>query len=122
MVELVVPNAESAMESRLRILLIEAGLPAPEVQVNLYSANGEFLARADLFYKDAGLVIEYDGGTHKHSVAEDNRRQNGLVNAGYTPLRFHLIGRPRKPTWRRRPGPGGTGAAGSLTSERRRWN
>ncbi|TMF87239.1 MAG: DUF559 domain-containing protein [Chloroflexi bacterium] len=98
MVELVAPNAESAMESRLRILLVEAGLPAPEVQVKLYAADGEFLARADLFYRDAGLVIEYDGETHKHTVAEDNRRQNGLVNAGYTPLRFtasDVLGNPR---------------------------
>lgn len=88
MVELVAPEAESPMESRLRILLLEAGLPPPEVQVNLYAADGEWLARADLFYRDAALIIEYDGETHQHTVAEDNRRQNRVVNAGYTLLRF----------------------------------
>jgi very-short-patch-repair endonuclease len=35
-----------------------------------------------------GLAIEYDGGTHRDSLASDNRRQNRLVDAGYRVLRF----------------------------------
>ncbi|HEX6351211.1 MAG TPA: DUF559 domain-containing protein [Candidatus Dormibacteraeota bacterium] len=88
MVELVVPEAESPMESRLRILLVEAGLPRPSVQVNLYDEQGDRLARADLYYPVRRLVIEYDGGTHTTTLREDNRRHNRLIAAGYTPLRF----------------------------------
>ncbi|MEA2656632.1 MAG: hypothetical protein QOI23_1997, partial [Chloroflexota bacterium] len=31
---------------------------------------------------------EYDGSTHRNRMVEDNRRQNGLVGAGYRLLRF----------------------------------
>jgi hypothetical protein len=31
----------------------------------------------------ARLCIEYDGGTHRESLAADNQRQNRLVGAGY---------------------------------------
>jgi very-short-patch-repair endonuclease len=80
--------AESPMETRLRWMLLEAGLPRPEVQTNLHDAEGNFIARADLYYPAARLVIEYDGSTHKTSLAEDNQRQNRLVQAGYRLLRF----------------------------------
>ena len=41
-----------------------------------------------LYYPDHRLVIEYDGATHKESLAADHRRQNLLIRAGYTVLRF----------------------------------
>jgi very-short-patch-repair endonuclease len=34
------------------------------------------------------LALEYDGGTHRSTLAEDNRRQNRLVDAGIRLLRF----------------------------------
>jgi len=73
------------MESRLRMILVLAGLPRPRVQVSL---GDPFIARADLFYPDQKLVIEYDGATHRDSLVADNRRQNRLVDAGYRVLRF----------------------------------
>jgi len=82
------PLAESPMESRLRMLLVLSGLPRPEAQVSLHDDSGRFLGRADLYYPDHRLVIEYDGGTHRTSLVEDNRRQNLLINAGYRVLRF----------------------------------
>ena len=80
--------AESPMETRLRWLLIQAGLPKPDVQTNLRDAASHFVARADLYYPAARLVIEYDGGNHRERLVEDDRRQNLLVNAGYRLLRF----------------------------------
>jgi very-short-patch-repair endonuclease len=35
-----------------------------------------------------GWRLEYDGATHRESLAADNRRQNRLINAGYRLLRF----------------------------------
>ncbi|HEX6548949.1 MAG TPA: DUF559 domain-containing protein [Candidatus Dormibacteraeota bacterium] len=96
-VDLVEPLAQSAMESRLRLRLVLAGLPAPQAQVALTDANGLFLGRADLYYADARLVIEYDGGNHRTRLVEDNRRQNRLLNAGYRMLRFtaaDVLGNP----------------------------
>jgi very-short-patch-repair endonuclease len=79
---------ESVMETRLRMLLVLAGLPHPKVQVSLRDDLGLFLARPDLYYPDARLVIEYEGATHRESLAADNRRQNRLIDAGYRLLRF----------------------------------
>jgi very-short-patch-repair endonuclease len=45
-------------------------------------------ARADLYYPQARLVVEYDGGNHRERLAEDDQRQNLLVSAGYQVLRF----------------------------------
>ncbi len=44
--------------------------------------------RPDLYYPSHRLGIEYDGGTHRTSLVEDNRRQNRLGNAGIRLLRF----------------------------------
>jgi very-short-patch-repair endonuclease len=76
------------METRLRWLLIQRGLPRPEVQVNLRDEKKRFLGRADLYYPAARLVVEYDGGNHRDRLVEDDRRQNLLVNAGFRLLRF----------------------------------
>lgn len=86
--DLAEPASESAMETRLRMLLIGAGLPRPQAQVALYDDQGGFLARTDLYYPDHRLALEYDGGTHRESLVEDNRRQNRLLRAGYRLLRF----------------------------------
>ncbi|HKB34137.1 MAG TPA: DUF559 domain-containing protein [Candidatus Dormibacteraeota bacterium] len=87
-VDLAEPKAESAMESRLRMLLVLARLPRPEVQVSVHDEEGRFLARPDLLYRRQRLAIEFDGGNHRDRLVDDNRRQNGLVGAGYRLLRF----------------------------------
>lgn len=45
-VELADPAAESAMETRLRVLLVLGGLPRPRAQVRLHDERGRFLGRA----------------------------------------------------------------------------
>lgn len=87
-VALASPRPESPMETRLRLLLVSAGLPIPDLQVDLHDDHGQFLGRADLYYPAAGLVIEFDGQNHRDRMVADARRQNALVNAGYSVLRF----------------------------------
>ena len=85
------------METRLRWLMLQAGLPRPTVQANLRDGAARFVGRVDLYYPDARLVLEYVGGNHRERLVEDNRRQNALVNAGYRLLRFtaaDIHGRP----------------------------
>jgi very-short-patch-repair endonuclease len=82
------PAAESPMESRLRMLLVMGGLPQPQTQVPLYDSKHRFLGRPDLYYPSHRLGLEYDGGTHRTSMVEDNRRQNRLLAAGFRLLRF----------------------------------
>lgn len=87
-IDFIEPATESPMETRLRMLLVLAGLPRPEVQVSLYDESGSFLGRLDLYYPNKRLAVEYDGATHRDSLTSDNRRQNRLVDAGYRLLRF----------------------------------
>jgi very-short-patch-repair endonuclease len=87
-VDLAEPKAESAMETRLRMLLVLAGLPRPEVQVSIHDDQGRFVGRPDLLYRLQRLAIEYDGANHRDRLVDDNRRQNGLVGAGLRLLRF----------------------------------
>ncbi len=82
------PASESVMETRLRLLLVQAGLPRPKIQVTLRDDAGAFIARPDLYYPGARLAIEYDGTVHRESLVSDNRRQNRIVDAGYRILRF----------------------------------
>jgi hypothetical protein len=82
------PDTESPMETRLRLLLVQAGLPKPQVQISLYDGTGTFLGRPDLYYPMHRLCIEYDGSVHRDSLVGDNRRQNRLLDAGYRMLRF----------------------------------
>lgn len=80
--------AQSPMETRLRWLLLESGLPRPQTQVELRDSDNHFVGRADIYYPAARLVIEYDGVNHRERLIEDDRRQNLLLNAGFKLLRF----------------------------------
>lgn len=79
------------METRLRWLLLSAGLPRPRVQADLHNAQKRLIARADLFYPEARLVIEFDGGNHRERLVSDDRRQNLLTGAGFRVLRFTAV-------------------------------
>lgn len=84
------PRSESRMESVLRWVLIGGGLPAPDLQFVVKDANGSFVARVDLAYPELRIAIEFDGAVHREAdvFARDLRRQNRLVAAGWTVLRF----------------------------------
>jgi very-short-patch-repair endonuclease len=86
--------AESPMETRLRWTLLQAGLPRPQVQTELRDSEGRFLGRADLYYPQSRLVIEYDGANHRDRLVEDDRRQNTLLTAGFRLLRFTAADQP----------------------------
>jgi hypothetical protein len=87
-VDLAEPEAESPMETRLRMILTLAGLPRPEVQGSIHDDQGHPLGRPDLLYRVQRLGIEFDGGNRRDRLVDDNRRQNGLIRAGYRLLRF----------------------------------
>ncbi|WP_245160482.1 type IV toxin-antitoxin system AbiEi family antitoxin domain-containing protein [Blastococcus sp. CT_GayMR20] len=53
-------RAESPLETEGRLALLAAGLPTPELQVELHNAHG-FVARVDAWYEDAALALEFDG-------------------------------------------------------------
>jgi len=82
------PKTESRMETLLRLVVVQSGLPAPEAQVEIYDDSGDLVARVDFYYRRQRLALEYDGAIHKDQLAEDNRRQNRLMKLGIRLLRF----------------------------------
>jgi hypothetical protein len=82
--ELADAHAQSPQETRLRLLLVSAGLPAPVTQFRVFDDVG-FVARPDLAYPDLRIAIEYDGLWHGESTAflADRRRLNRLQAAGW---------------------------------------
>ena len=92
------PLAGSPMESVLRWLLHEAGIPAPVLQYRIVASNGSW-AEADMAWPEQRLVVEFDGDVHRERdvFVRDLRRQNRLVLGEWTVLRYSsadVLGRP----------------------------
>lgn len=64
---LVRAGVDSAMETRVRLLIVLAGLPEPEVDHRVHDHDGTLLRRYDLSYLPYRLIIEYDGRQHAES-------------------------------------------------------
>ncbi|MGV9792769.1 hypothetical protein [Gordonia sp. NPDC003422] len=64
-------KAESVLETRSRMTFVDAGLPMPELQVDLFNIFGEWIARVDFLWRKHGLVGECDG--YKKYNGEDGR-------------------------------------------------
>lgn len=79
-------RSRSPAECRLRLVWeVDAGLPRPLVNRDVFDLTGRRICVADLFDPEAGLVVEYDGAEHRkvlrHSrdVAREERcRAAGL--------------------------------------------
>lgn len=80
------PLSESPMETRLRHLLVAAGLPRPTAQHVVRDPSGGFVARLDLAYLGCRLAIEYDGAFHWDQRREDDRRRDAVRDLGWTVL------------------------------------
>jgi very-short-patch-repair endonuclease len=89
------------MESVLRWIAIEAGLPLPVLQYEVRDEAGVLLGRADMAWPEQKVLVEFDGDLHRERsvFVNDLRRQNRLVAAGWTVLRFSsadVLGRPQE--------------------------
>jgi uncharacterized protein DUF559 len=61
---LVDAGAESPQESRTRLLLISAGLPRPQTQIEVLNDWGGVLARIDMGWERWKVGVEFDGAQH----------------------------------------------------------
>lgn len=79
-------GSESVEESRVRWHLIRAGLPEPELNVDICDDSGGWLARGDLVYRRWKVLVEYDGWHHERDRAQrqrDHLRREALEAAGW---------------------------------------
>ncbi|SEH76299.1 Protein of unknown function [Mycolicibacterium rutilum] len=72
LIELARSEAESPMESEARLVMVDGGLPEPELQYKIFDRDGR-LWRVDFAWPDLRVVVEYDGFDW-HSSPEDLRR------------------------------------------------
>ena len=81
---------DSDFELLVLVLLLEHGLPEPILHHEVRAPDGRFIAEVDLAYPSLKIAIELDGGDHLRSdvFERDRPRQNELVLAGWTILRF----------------------------------
>ena len=94
------PLAGSPMESVLRWLILDAGLPRPVLQYVVRDGHGRFLGQVDLAWPEQRVIVEFDGDLHRDRrvFVNDVRRQNGIVLGGWQILRFtsaDVLGRDR---------------------------
>ncbi|MFJ3956054.1 hypothetical protein [Arthrobacter sp. NPDC090010] len=78
-------GADSYPETFLRLAMIEAGLPEPELQIRV-DPDEQWSPPADLGYRRCRLAIQYEGGHHRSRAQQtrDNLRDEVFINAGWT--------------------------------------
>ncbi|WP_157432735.1 hypothetical protein [Aeromicrobium sp. Root472D3] len=80
-------RSRSIPESEVRVCLQAAGLPRPEVNVDVHDDAGSFVACGDLLYRLWRLLIEYEGGQHftdADQIASDVDRYARVRREGWS--------------------------------------
>ena len=92
-------RSESVGESRSRALMMDAGLPLPDLQVEVHRSDGTLIGRCDFGWREHGLLGEFDGrveygqllrpGQHPGDAAfEEKRREDALRDEGRGVVRW----------------------------------
>ena len=78
-------GSDSFPETFLRLALLDAHLPEPELQLRLDPDDSRSPA-ADLGYRKYRIAVQYDGEHHRsrEQQARDNRRDEFFINAGWS--------------------------------------
>ena len=87
---LVRTRSASRRETWVRLALIDAGLPEPELNVSVRSDDGRQLAVVDLAYPDLRVAIEYEGEHHLFDPRQwtrDIARHEELAAHGWVVIR-----------------------------------
>lgn len=83
-------GAESVMESRLRLVMVQHGLPRPVTQFRIHDIDDRLVARLDLAYPEHQVGVEYDGRDHDdpRQARRDAARDSAAAALGWVVLRF----------------------------------
>lgn len=88
--QLSVANSGSVRESRTRMVLHCAGLPAPQLQFHITTPGGNPIGRVDFAWPQYRVVLEYEGQQHLTNSEQwesDIRRYEELERLGWTVVR-----------------------------------
>jgi len=92
-------RSESVGESRSRALMIDAGLPLPDLQMEVRRADGQWIGRCDMGWRDERLLGEFDGRIKYgrllrpgqdpgDAVFEEKLREDALRDEGWGMVRW----------------------------------
>ncbi|WIM87263.1 DUF559 domain-containing protein [Candidatus Mycobacterium wuenschmannii] len=92
-------GAESPQESRVRLLLVDAGLPRPETQIEFSDEFGVVRIRVDMGWREWRVAVEYDGIQHwsdRYQRSWDIDRIAMLEDLGWVVVRVsaEMLSRP----------------------------
>lgn len=97
-------RAESPLESLSRLVIIDAGLPVPDLQRWVRTASGTF--RVDGAWEERMVILEADGMLKYRSddaLRHEKLRQEALERAGYLVVRVtwaDVMNEPGQTAWR----------------------
>ncbi len=82
-------GASSRTETWTRLTLVDAGLPEPLLDVDVFDDVGRFLACVDMAYPRWRIAVEYEGTHHSSGTQweSDVDRYAGLEAAGWRVIR-----------------------------------
>ncbi|MFZ6993403.1 hypothetical protein ACO0E1_16065 [Curtobacterium sp. RRHDQ66] len=99
--EYIRPGSESPMESVVRLIVVDAGFPPPELNVDVRDESGRFIGRVDMAWVGLRIAIEYDGDHHRtdrNAFQRDRARGNDFTVEDW--LTIHVtatdVGRPTR--------------------------
>jgi hypothetical protein len=82
------PGTESIQESRVRLAMVAAGLPEPDVSYVVRDGHARFVARVDMVLLGYKVIIEYDGAYH---ADERVRRKDAYRRRDLEALGFRVV-------------------------------
>jgi hypothetical protein len=85
-VERVRLGVESRPETLVRLMIVDAGMPEPEINPEVWSDEGEWLGRGDMVFRRWKVLVEYDGDQHRTNTAQyekDMARRERFRRAGW---------------------------------------
>lgn len=84
-------GASSRPESWCRLVVVDAGLPEPQLDVDVYGRDGSFIGCVDLAYPSLKIALEYEGDHHRTSPEQwqrDLEKHDRLVAEGWRVIRI----------------------------------
>ncbi len=89
-------GSDSPQESLLRLAIVRADLPEPEINLPVAASEGGRLVQPDLSYPEYKVGIEYEGESHSEEaqIVRDIARSERYAELGWTEVRIskrHMV-------------------------------
>lgn len=90
--EMIRVGADSPAETYMRLAIVQAGLPEPELQVRLHPQD-RYSPVGDAGYRQVKIVLQYDGAHHYSAAqqARDQRRNAAFEAEGWTVILVNRV-------------------------------